>query len=528
MDKPNKKRGFSGLSGLISHSGTNSHGRSGAPRAEAATPNERVFPLLEITKWPTLPAPWSSVDAGETWIWGDFFVTFQKRPEAAADLVMRMQGAQPRCGAMSYHCAMCVFYRLDRSPHGPSHRPIMVIALEQLDKSKLTETLGPRVIEFMGSLAGDSTSPPMIGLFTGEGRFNLGEYEGQATCTNVREHLFEHLGVHLGLTGSPRKIGNLADAHGHPETGLPPKGRDSGSSSSKARQAPGGRPNRQPTAAGGGPTGPSSPRRGALPWVSGALVVICAILLVSTYSGNSTEHASRPLANKSRAVSPDFSAQPVQPTKVPAVTKHVTIDSLNVRSGPGTSFEPIGRLRKYDTVTLLSSDSSGWGRVQIPNGKTGYVAVSYLGSGSGASAREEWCRQNAGQRPRNGEILKLAYRGPHSLTVRNAPGDDAVVKLKDRNDRTVVAMYVGSGQTATTDSVPEGSFRIVYASGAEYSRACGYFLEDLEVSKAETSASFRTTEDAIYRYTAANELTLYRVNDGNLHTEQASLDEFLD
>jgi hypothetical protein len=57
-----------------------------------------VFALLELTKWPTLPAPWSSVDNGETWGWGDFFLTFQKKPKTVLDLTMEMQGGRPSIG----------------------------------------------------------------------------------------------------------------------------------------------------------------------------------------------------------------------------------------------------------------------------------------------------------------------------------------------------------------------------------------------------------------------------------------------
>jgi len=75
---------------------------------------------LELTKWPTLPDPWSSVDAGETWVWGDFFLTFQKKPKTVLDLIMEMQGKKAEYRGMTYHYAMSVFYRIDRNPHGPS------------------------------------------------------------------------------------------------------------------------------------------------------------------------------------------------------------------------------------------------------------------------------------------------------------------------------------------------------------------------------------------------------------------------
>jgi hypothetical protein len=41
----------------------------------------KKFELLAMLEMPSLSAPWSSVDSGETWIWGDFFLTFQKKPK---------------------------------------------------------------------------------------------------------------------------------------------------------------------------------------------------------------------------------------------------------------------------------------------------------------------------------------------------------------------------------------------------------------------------------------------------------------
>jgi hypothetical protein len=42
--------------------------------------NIMMLEPLEIAKLPSMPYPWLSVDPGETWLWGDFFLTFQKRP----------------------------------------------------------------------------------------------------------------------------------------------------------------------------------------------------------------------------------------------------------------------------------------------------------------------------------------------------------------------------------------------------------------------------------------------------------------
>jgi hypothetical protein len=70
--------------------------------------------------------------------------------------------------------------------------------------------------------------PLMIGLFTGETRLNLGDYEGDTSPQSVKRRFFEILGRQLGVSGQPKMIGDLAQAHGHPETGLPAKKKNSG------------------------------------------------------------------------------------------------------------------------------------------------------------------------------------------------------------------------------------------------------------------------------------------------------------
>ena len=106
MDDKDNKRGFSGLSNLTSDEGdmTQAQSRQDSPQTSAS--QNMVFALLELTKWPTLPAPWSSIDAGETWIWGDFFLTFQKKPKTVLDLTVEMQGKKAEYQGMTYHYAM--------------------------------------------------------------------------------------------------------------------------------------------------------------------------------------------------------------------------------------------------------------------------------------------------------------------------------------------------------------------------------------------------------------------------------------
>lgn len=66
-----------------------------------------------------------------------------------------------------------------------------------------------------------------------------------------------------------------------------------------------------------------------------------------------------------------------------ASTVSTQSSSLNVRSGPGTSYSKVGSLAKGQTVIVLST-SSGWSRVLYHGSKTGYVSSQYLSEQYGA------------------------------------------------------------------------------------------------------------------------------------------------
>lgn len=59
----------------------------------------------------------------------------------------------------------------------------------------------------------------------------------------------------------------------------------------------------------------------------------------------------------------------------------IKVNSLNLRSGPGTTYTIIGVLGKGDTVTIVAKSGS-WYQV-VFNGRTGYVHVDYVTAASG-------------------------------------------------------------------------------------------------------------------------------------------------
>ncbi|MEM6813658.1 MAG: tellurite resistance TerB C-terminal domain-containing protein [Bacteroidota bacterium] len=60
-----------------------------------------------------------------------------------------------------------------------------------------------------------------------------------------------------------------------------------------------------------------------------------------------------------------------------AQEKYISTSDLNLRNGPGTSYDPIGVIKKGDTVTLLDNSESYWAELEF-QGKMGYSARKYL------------------------------------------------------------------------------------------------------------------------------------------------------
>lgn len=68
-----------------------------------------------------------------------------------------------------------------------------------------------------------------------------------------------------------------------------------------------------------------------------------------------------------------------------AATVATSYGTLNVRSGPGTSYAKADVLYKGETVLVLSA-SAGWSRILYHGNKTGYVSSQYLSTGSSGYA----------------------------------------------------------------------------------------------------------------------------------------------
>ena len=59
----------------------------------------------------------------------------------------------------------------------------------------------------------------------------------------------------------------------------------------------------------------------------------------------------------------------------------VSVSSLNIRSGPGTNYSVVGSVKKGEIYKPFESGQNGaWGKIKLPNSKSGWVYMSYMES----------------------------------------------------------------------------------------------------------------------------------------------------
>lgn len=178
--------------------------------------------LIELTKHTSMPAPFDSVDAGEAWVWGDYVALMQTKPKTVAEMMMEMANVpKTELPPFDYPFVMTVFYRKDKNPHGPSSRPIMVATLETADYAKAYAQMKKRGMEIKESDMPKKKSV-VQGLFTGEGRYNLGNFDEILTRDTARQYFLNWMRKTLSLAGEPEIIGSLKEVYGNPKTGWEP------------------------------------------------------------------------------------------------------------------------------------------------------------------------------------------------------------------------------------------------------------------------------------------------------------------
>jgi len=206
---------------------------------------------------------------------------------------------------------------------------------------------------------------------------------------------------------------------------------------------------------------------------------------------------------------------------------HVTSSALNVREQPNTNAPILGKLKRYqDVYEEKGRGNQNWSYIRAKGqALQGYVSNKYIAYGDGYSGYINDCRKKGVIRPANGSILSRKATGMHKLVVNNNPGMDALVKLKNRNSKTVVAFYIRAGKSASV-GVPEGSYQFQYATGSDYSNSCSRFLTNFHASKDPKFTMYKAKHSGNGVAYAVQTYTLKRVSHGNFTPSRMDVSDF--
>jgi DnaJ domain len=132
--------------------------------------------------------------------------------------------------------------------------------------------------------------------------------------------------------------------------------------------------------------------------------------------------------------------------------------------------------------------------------------------------------------PMNGTVLVgsnfVGVKG-HSIQIQNGSGGNAIIKVRNADSgRVIVSFYVQRGQSASFDSLLDGSYRIQYALGNELQVDCRSFVNPNTVQEFPGVKYFATETTSTQIIREVLTYTLYSVPNGNVRPERIDLASF--
>lgn len=202
---------------------------------------------------------------------------------------------------------------------------------------------------------------------------------------------------------------------------------------------------------------------------------------------------------------------------------HVEVRSA-VLAEPRSTARAKATVRPFENIHVLAGRGKGaYERVITDHGKVGFLPAASIIVGDGMADLRKRCFPFGPANLTNGMILRHTRTGPHTLKATNGLSLDAVVKLRETSGQTVVSFYVTAGSVVTIDNVPQGVFRIDFATGHEFSPSCGYFLSEMSSRRFVDPESFVTRFEGEYGHESVVEINLDPTGGGTM--QQVSADD---
>jgi hypothetical protein len=266
---------------------------------------------------------------------------------------------------------------------------------------------------------------------------------------------------------------------------------------SRAEIEPGQIPNPRPVVMRSAPT--RQPRWSDLPmavWVGmvsilclGVMEVVLHLTALPTPATHTDIHANAPIiAPASEAVTREltFGPAPIRLAGTPnfyvlpaagltVLFRHDTEHNVLVPNGLLPPFSSVQALRLFRQKGLIE--------VRVTESTTGLVPAAHLTPGDVASAHRAYCAYNAGPIPANGELLYQRGSGSGRIELDNRTTQPAVVKLRDAAGLVAASVFLTPGGHAELNGLPEIRFRMEFAIGELWSRACNGFAAGMRAQR---------------------------------------------
>jgi hypothetical protein len=169
--------------------------------------------------------------------------------------------------------------------------------------------------------------------------------------------------------------------------------------------------------------------------------------------------------------------------------------------GEHDTMVPVGQLPPFSMVQGVRLIRQN-GMVEVllnDRGANGLISADHLNPGDALAARRAYCTYNAGPTPYNGELLQRRGYGGGSLEIENRAVQPAVVKLRDATGAVTLSVFLGPGDHAGFDRLPDGDYHIEFAIGELWSRACNTFAAGMRARRMKASLTVSAASRVIVK-----------------------------
>ncbi len=202
---------------------------------------KHVLETVDVFEQPAMPAVWATIDEGETWVWGDYFLVLQENLETVAVHAAKQAGRLPPKQTVLFPHVLSVFHRFDKNLYGPSGKPVCLFMIEQADVDSRDKYMGAKSADaFLSSLEKDGLKPGYRRVWS-DGKDESLRFDGSSEKNSVRSFFFKEFKAVFKVNGVPHFQGALKDAllgqeSGKGSTEYRPERLSSGNDAEKTRK----------------------------------------------------------------------------------------------------------------------------------------------------------------------------------------------------------------------------------------------------------------------------------------------------